>query len=380
MERDFLGVGGRNSRAFVMEENLGGRLDSAFSVSSAVHWPFLNRTSALQNFLSFETSGEDKRKKLLVEPASVDAFKASNTVCSVNATEKKMGMERHGVTQFSMHASTQSFNYDSFTAMSHSSIPVAMTSPFLNSHGSSNGTNPTATAVKQQPFASDASLVKNVVGAFTPRNAEKPRTKNAQLTIFYAGSVNVYDDVPSHMAQAIMLTASRECKTSISSGHPRSDAYGLNLTTETLNNTANHLQLSCSEIKTGIEAGLADDKIGAKSIAELILTSKNEPGRTIETCIGASSATIMPRAVPQARKASLARFLQKRKERVSNMIPYSSERKNPDSSTVLEGAPTSSKFSSTDASISSNKSDSWQAGQTKSCSDSDESPSTKLEM
>ncbi|KAL0906914.1 hypothetical protein M5K25_025446 [Dendrobium thyrsiflorum] len=356
MERDFLGVGGRNSRAFVMEDNLGGRLDSAFSVSSAVHWPFLNRTSALQKFMSFETSGEDKRKKLLVEQlsstglqpaASVDAFSTSNTVYSVNSTEKSFGKERHGVTQFSIQASQN-----------------------------------------QQPFASiiasNASLGKNVVGAFTPRNAQKPHMKSPQLTIFYAGSVNVYDDVPSHMAQAIMLTASRECKTAISSEHPRSDASvlsslckgmisnGLNITTQTLNNTVNHLQHSCSEIKTGIEAGLADDKTGGKSIVDLILTSKNEPAKTIDT--------IIPRAVPQARKASLARFLQKRKERVSNVMPYSFEKKSPDSCIVLEGAPTSSKFSSTDASISSNRCGSWLAGQTKSCSDSDESLSTKLEM
>ncbi|XP_020584762.1 protein TIFY 6a-like isoform X2 [Phalaenopsis equestris] len=358
MERDFLGVVGRNYRALAMEETYGGRLDSAFSVNMAVHWPFMNKASAMQKFKSFEALGEEDRlKKLVFEPpsstglqpaTSIDAFEAGNAATSaVKASEKLIGMEIHGLQQFSIpssqneaadthHASTQRYNNASFTAMSHSPSPItiAMTTPFMKSHSSSNLT---ATEVKQQPLgsimATNPSIVTNGGGSFTPRNVSKLHMKTAPLTIFYAGSVNVYDDVPSHMAQTIMLMASKECKNAINA---------------------------------------ADDKTEMKS----------EHVKATNACmVGVpASATIMPRAVPQARKASLARFLEKRRERISNTIPYSCEKKSPNSSVVLESAPPSSKCSSPDASISSNRCGSWYVNQTKSCSDSDEFPSTKLEM
>lgn len=91
-------------------------------------------------------------------------------------------MEGHGFTQFSIsqnqatdthRALTRRHKDASFAAMSHSTIPIAMTSPFLKSHGSSNGPNPTSTAVKQPPLGStipsNPSLVTNGVGSFTPR-------------------------------------------------------------------------------------------------------------------------------------------------------------------------------------------------------------------
>jgi jasmonate ZIM domain-containing protein len=63
----------------------------------------------------------------------------------------------------------------------------------------------------------------------------------------------------------------------------------------------------------------------------------------------AAAAAVTPRAVPQARKASLARFLEKRKERVSTVVPYPSSKSPLDSS---DSAPI--KSSGTDVALSTN--------------------------
>ncbi|KAJ4825778.1 hypothetical protein Tsubulata_029397 [Turnera subulata] len=56
------------------------------------------------------------------------------------------------------------------------------------------------------------------------------------------------------------------------------------------------------------------------------------------TSMGTGAATaIIPSAVPQARKASLARFLEKRKERAMNTAPYNLNKKSPEIATPEYG-------------------------------------------
>uniref|UniRef100_A0A453KSK7 Uncharacterized protein n=1 Tax=Aegilops tauschii subsp. strangulata TaxID=200361 RepID=A0A453KSK7_AEGTS len=87
-------------------------------------------------------------------------------------------------------------------------------------------------------------------------------------------------------------------------------------------------------------------------------------------------------AVPQARKASLARFLEKRKERVTTTAPYPSAKSPMESSdTVGSANDNNSKSSScTEIAFSSNHEESLRLGRPRNISFSGESPSTKLHI
>ncbi|CAB4265216.1 unnamed protein product [Prunus armeniaca] len=62
--------------------------------------------------------------------------------------------------------------------------------------------------------------------------------------------------------------------------------------------------------------------------------SKMEPPKIVNAVGSVAATSLIPSAVPQARKASLARFLEKRKERVMISAPYNLSKKCPDSNGV----------------------------------------------
>ncbi|EFJ09350.1 hypothetical protein SELMODRAFT_428063 [Selaginella moellendorffii] len=135
-----------------------------------------------------------------------------------------------------------------------------------------------------------------------PASTTKPHS--AQLTIFYSGIVNVYDDVPLDKAQAIMLLAASKTfhvPTSSVPGHPpftratqqQQQQRELNQQTEaTLKYPMQHQQ--APQIYLSSASALPDE-------------SCTEPG------------------LPQVRSASLQRFLAKRRDRLSGN-PSSSRR------------------------------------------------------
>ncbi|EFJ23816.1 hypothetical protein SELMODRAFT_415314 [Selaginella moellendorffii] len=129
-----------------------------------------------------------------------------------------------------------------------------------------------------------------------------------QLTIFYAGCVNVYDDIPEDKAHAIMLLAGN------SATGNASQILGSLASLQAP--AANHAGFPEPAHKVRkLQQGLA-----APSQAGLLL-SLNFGGRAsggnFNPGIPKISCPPVPAQVlPQARKASLTRFLQRRKERV----------------------------------------------------------------
>ncbi|KAI0524859.1 hypothetical protein KFK09_004249 [Dendrobium nobile] len=401
MERDFLGMGGADSGA---KDSCGGRLDSGFSV---LQGPLSYKASSMQQFKQFKTEQVEKPKNALFDLIStnafhhIGAFAANSKACAVQAPQKSLAMDRHNVQQFVIH-NYQNQDIDNYRASAQlvpgslTSMPIGMTSPLFKIYSSSNVPNLTVTAVKPQPFgsvvASSNSLFGEGVGSFTPRNVVKTTPTTAQLTIFYAGSVNVYDDVPWDKAQDVMLKASEGSKAT-TNALPRSkgslcDGLIVSQTPKTLNN---HVVSSCSGLLNTLslasckgnqsESGsmTTDDKVGAKRTGTPVSTRQDETSITMNNSMAAAAtATITPRAVPQARKASLARFLEKRKERVSNTMPYSFDKK--PSEKVPDVAVPFSNCSVAQVSLSNNQNFSWLKGQAKNCDDKGEFPSTKLEM
>ncbi|THU53236.1 hypothetical protein C4D60_Mb10t12300 [Musa balbisiana] len=134
----------------------------------------------------------------------------------------------------------------------HCSATIASDCPLVSHYSTPLAGNGGATA------AEDHSVRSTFLGDRSSWNTSKSFSSPSQLTIFYGGSVIVYDNVSSDMAREIMLLASSR-----------------------------------------IHAAAASTPV---SLSPATATS--------------------PKAIPLSRKASLARFVEKRKQRMINYKPY----------------------------------------------------------
>ncbi|KAJ7530695.1 hypothetical protein O6H91_14G015200 [Diphasiastrum complanatum] len=126
-------------------------------------------------------------------------------------------------------------------------------------------------------------------------NPSHARPLNAPLTIFYSGLVNVYDDVPVDKAQAIMLLA------------------GTGSSQPSLMNIPDTVDSSSVPLGTGptvpVNSSICDQ-------SQDLVPPTLPPPAVIQQAVRRSHTEL-----PQARKASLQRFLEKRKERAIARAP-----------------------------------------------------------
>ncbi|GAB4840437.1 hypothetical protein Ancab_021204 [Ancistrocladus abbreviatus] len=180
-----------------------------------------------------------------------------------------------------------------------------------------------------------------VVGITEPWNNFKFSTAPCQMTIFYAGTVCAYDDIPPDKARAIMLLAGNGSSLPSNVAHQRPQVQAPNtklaaadnilvnqpLTPQPCPGLAKACHLSVSSHDVG-QSGCA---LGAK-ITSVPTAPVSKPEAQVANALPQIALkAIIPSAAPQCRKASLARFLEKRKERLMNAAPYNCEKRSSES-------------------------------------------------
>ncbi|KAK7837062.1 protein TIFY 6B isoform X1 [Quercus suber] len=342
MERDFLGLSSKEPLAVVKEE-----INNDACQDSGAQWQFLNKGSAISHLMSFKVSQEDKNQKIASDSHMSSGFMSISTADAFDASQKRSMAE----IQKSFNHNRQGSNHFSLTSypVQHDVKMFSVGNPFFKNHFATAGQNLAGVKVKQQllggiPATAPHSVIPtaaNITGITEPWNGVKASGSPAQLTIFYGGTVHVYDDITPEKAQAIMLLAGNGSIAS-NAAHPKAqvqapssklaaaDGVTVNQSINTHPCSGLSSPLSVSS-HTGAQSGSGstgnDESMAAKTTgAPTTPVSKAVPLQMPKMV--APFPSVAP--VPQARKASLARFLEKRKERVMNLGPYNLNKKSPE--------------------------------------------------
>ncbi|XP_038892527.1 protein TIFY 6B-like isoform X2 [Benincasa hispida] len=352
MEMDFLGLSSKEPLAMVKQEiDNDGAQDSGYTKSSGVPWSS-NKASALPHMIPFKISAEDKSSKLGSDPvvATSDQRRAAEIQKTFNHDRQ---VQNQGI----------SVSLGNLSLKNPFALPGQMAGSILKQP---LGGVPVSSAPNSffPPFGS-------IVGITEPWNSMKPTGGSPnQLTIFYGGTVNVYNDITPEKAQAIMFLAGAGAAIS-NIAHPKAQAHGMGAKMTTASEAAPINQpvsaLPCPALSsplsvsshTGAQSAsgssCTDELKGAKTNGvPTTPISKIEPQRKVNPVGPVTASAMMPSAVPQARKASLARFLEKRKERVMSSAPYNLSKKYPEcAATESNGANFSSPITGNSANVAS---------------------------
>ncbi|XP_044478284.1 protein TIFY 6B-like isoform X3 [Mangifera indica] len=231
MERDFMGLNSKEPSTMVKEEvNNDGFREIGFAKGSGIQWSFSNKPSVLPNFMPFKVVQDDKAKKMASDPLMSSGFMPISAAEACDPSQKRSTAEfqksfdhdRQGGTHISLTAYSVQNDVPSLHRphdvktfpISNQGISVSVNNPFFKNHFSTNGQNMVGANTSPQllggiPTATSHSILPTVgsVGITEPWNGVNTNGTSAQMTIFYAGSVSVYDDITPEKAQAIMLLA-----------------------------------------------------------------------------------------------------------------------------------------------------------------------------
>ncbi|KAK4374655.1 hypothetical protein RND71_005332 [Anisodus tanguticus] len=173
------------------------------------------------------------------------------------------------------------------------------------------------------PISTHVPTRNGVVGTTELRGAPRTSSGPAQLTIFYAGSVCVYGNISPEKAQAIMLLAGNAPPVTLSTTStaspvqtiPKSplDSFVVNKYSRSPSFPS---PITITSRGTSQSVGVLSNNSNETAIIRVLKSPSNtaEPSKIVSSQESHPPSQNLS-AVPQARKASLARFLEKRKER-----------------------------------------------------------------
>ncbi|KAL3512154.1 hypothetical protein ACH5RR_024871 [Cinchona calisaya] len=367
MERDFMGLKTVRVKKELHEETS----DSAPLRGPTMQWSFANKISGNSQFFSFEGAGaKDEKPKTGFEALASTGLVTITTTEAVDSSQKpyssvmqkNMILDKQGGTHYTVTTYPPK-PFDTYSVQrlheargiplstqTNQAGSVTMTSPVHQSFISPAGRNLIGSATPQ-PISTTISVpvfnsASPFVGTTELRNISKATGAPAQLTIFYAGSVCVYDDISPEKAQAIMLLAGNAPPVASIPAVPVSpvravpvapvqaeqapvvrpsivESFAVNQSHSAKPWVSSPISITCHSPGVSV---IPKDITTVRTIGTLSTPpNKGEASKNAGPLGSAPASLIASAAVPQFRKASLVRFLEKRKERTLSASPYGNQ-------------------------------------------------------
>ncbi|KAL9255187.1 TIFY 6B-like protein [Drosera capensis] len=263
-------------------------------------WPFPNKPSKRSRILSFGSAqGCDEGSSIL----SLQGGAPLDEVGSSYSQDKACPWPKYESSSVCRSQETRIISFSS-QSMSNVQSHVLPTENDLRISLASVAT-PTFPTFHRHPVTG------SVVGSTDLRSGSKPVNSTSQLTVFYDGLVCVYDDVSFEKAQAIMLLAGNENSTNL---EPESPVPTLK---SSVCGGAPVFSSSISLFSPCSSGDISTPPVQVKPAKSSTALAHNHP----DVCRAGGKKSAPSSGAPLTRKASLTRFLEKRKERVKFSSP-----------------------------------------------------------